>query len=315
MFAYDLYNQLNIILLQALGESRTDKLVITILLILFAVTSYSLYRNKKINLELQKKTRIVQKQALQIADKNKRLEDKNKTLQSLNEEKNNIMGVVSHDLRAPLNRIFALSNLIYLSDDNLNEEQKHYLEKLNLVVSESLSMIRNFLDIRAIEYHGIKINPEELDLDKLLKQLVSTYKTVTEEKGQRISFHNKCEEEELIIESDRQYLNRIFDNLISNAVKFSREDKEIKVVVLKDSESVKVRIEDNGPGISPHDQEKLFEKFQVLTARPTGGESSTGLGLSITKSLVTMLDGTIYFEDNPEGGSVFVVDLPVLTHA
>jgi len=314
MFAYYSYNQFTIIILQALGESTTDKVIITILLVLFGITSYALYRNRNMNAELQKKTRIVQEQALQITDKNKRLEDKNRTLQSLNEEKNNIMGVVSHDLRAPLNRIFALSNLIYLSDDNLNPEQKNYLEKVNLVVSESLNMIRNFLDIRAIEYHGIKINKEEVDLDKLLRQLVSTYKTITKEKGQKISYQNDYEED-LFIESDRQYLNRIFDNLISNAVKFSREDKEIKVVLVKESGSIKIRIEDKGPGISPQDQQKLFQKFQVLTARPTGGESSTGLGLSITKSLVTMLDGSVYFEDNPGGGSVFVVDLPVLTHA
>ena len=305
----------SVIFLQAIGVTTEDKIIISVLLILCAVTIYALQRNRKINAELQRKTRIVQKQALQIVDKNRRLEDKNKTLQALNDEKNNIMGVVSHDLRAPLNRIFALSNLIYLSDDNLNKEQKNYLEKINLVVSESLNMIRNFLDIRAIEYHGIKIKHGEVNVISVLDQLVSSYQTITEEKNQKISFLNNTDDEEMIIESDKQYLNRIFDNLISNATKFSREEKEIRVVLEKGEGSVLVRIEDRGPGISEFDQEKLFKKFQVLTARPTGGESSTGLGLSITKSLVTMLEGNVRYEHNPGGGSVFVVELPVLTHA
>lgn len=305
----------DIILLQAVGDSVADKLIIIVLLILFVFTVISLQRNRKILLELEKKNRIIQKQALEIADKNKRLEVKNQALQELNEEKNNVIGVVSHDLRAPLNRIFALSNLIYLSSDNLSDDQRDYLEKMNQVVRDGLDLIRNFLDIRAIEYKGIQMKFEEIDLIKLLKQMVRSYNSSIVQKKQNIVFVNECEAEVLFIESDKQYLNRILDNLLSNAVKFSAPGREIKVILHKDSEVVKIRIEDRGPGISPEDQRNLFKKFQVLSARPTAGETSTGLGLSITKSLVDILEGTIRYEDNPDGGAVFIVELPVLTHA
>ena len=266
-------------------------------------------------MELEHKTRIIQKQALEIADKNKRLEVKNRALQELNEEKNNVIGVVSHDLRAPLNRIFALSNLMYLSSDNLNEEQQDYLEKMNKVVRDGLDLIRNFLDIRAIEYKGLQMNFEEIEIINLLDQMVKSYQTAIEQKKQYISFVNESGENELMLESDKQYLNRIFDNLISNAIKFTPVGKEIKVVLKKESESIMIRIEDRGPGISQEDQRNLFKKFQVLSARPTAGESSTGLGLSITKSLVDILEGSIRYEGNPEGGAIFIVELPVLTHA
>lgn len=306
---------LSTILLQVVGDSVADKVIIIILLVFFIFSVLSLLRNRKIFKELEHKTRIIQKQALEIADKNKRLEVKNKALQELNEEKNNVIGVVSHDLRAPLNRIFALANLIYLSADNLTEEQRDYLEKMNKVVSDGLDLIRNFLDIRAIEYKGLQMNFEEIKIIDLLEQTVKSYQTAIKQKKQNIVFVNETGENELPLESDKQYLNRIFDNLISNAIKFSPVGKDIRVVLKKNSESVMIQVEDRGPGISPEDQRNLFKKFQVLSARPTAGESSTGLGLSITKSLVDILEGSIRYESNPEGGSVFIVELPVLTHA
>lgn len=303
------------IFLQVVGDSTIDKVIIVILLILFVFTMISLQKNRKTNLELEEKSRIVKKQALEIADKNQRLEEKNKSLQKLDEERSNIIGVVSHDLKAPLNRIFALSNLIYLSSDNLNEEQKDYLEKMNQVVRDGLDMIRNLLDIRAIEYKGIEMSKEEIDLGHLLENMVKSYKTYIHQKNQKITFVNRLGEDQAILDSDKMYLNRIFDNLISNAVKFSPKGSEIVVELAKEEDSVAVRIIDQGPGISVEDQKKLYQKFRVLATRPTGGESSTGLGLSITKSLVNILEGSIHYESNPAGGSVFVVGLPVLAHA
>ena len=157
---------------------------------------------------------------------------------------------------------------------------------------------------------------EEVDLKKLIQSMIRSYRTTTADKNQEIIFVDEFENEPLIIESDRLYLNRIFDNLLSNAVKFSPEGKQIKVVLVRKSDGLVVRIEDEGPGISEEDQEKLFQKFQVLSARPTAGETSTGLGLSITKSLVKMLEGSVKYELNPVGrGSVFIIELPVLIHA
>lgn len=302
------------IIVQVQGVTTIDKIIIIVLLGLVVITLISLLRNRKINAELQKKNSLIQKQALEIAEKNTKLEEKNKSLRFLNEEKNTLISVVSHDLKAPLNRIFALANLLYLSSDNLREEQKDYLEKMNQVVRDGLDLIRNLLDIRAIEFKGIEMKFEEIDLKKILQQMVKSYKSATEQKKQSIQF--VCTQSEpLIIESDRLYINRIIDNLLSNATKFSNTGGEIRVELSREDQGVVIRIIDSGPGIRKEERENLFKKYQVLSARPTAGESSTGLGLSITKSLVEMLDGSINYEDNPGGGSIFVVKLPVLTHA
>jgi signal transduction histidine kinase len=300
---------------QVIGDSTIDKIIIAILLLLFGFTVLSLGKIRKMNQELQKRNETIKQQALEIARNKQQLEEKDKELQKLDEERSNIIGVVSHDLKAPLNRIFALSNLVYLAGENLTNEQKDYLEKMNQVVRDGLDMIRNLLDIRAIEYKGIEMLKEEIDIDNQVQQMVKSYKSYTQQKEQKIRYKNETGDEHVVLETDRMYLNRILDNLLSNAVKFSPKGSEIVVELSKNEDSVGIKIIDNGPGISIEDQKKMFQKYRVLSAQPTGGESSTGLGLSITRSLVNILDGSIRYKSNPEGGSIFIVELPVLAHA
>lgn len=108
------------------------------------------------------------------------------------------------------------------------------------------------------------------------------------------------------------YLQQIFHNLLSNAIKFSPKSKKIEVLVEETESRVKVKFKDEGPGISIKDQEKLFIKFQKLSAQPTNNEDSTGLGLALTKSFVDALSGVIYCESELGNGATFVVDFITL---
>ena len=106
---------------------------------------------------------------------------------------------------------------------------------------------------------------------------------------------------------DRNYLTQVFENLLSNAIKFSPRDKEVWVSVVEENGEILVNFVDEGPGIKKNEMDKLFEKFQKLSARPTGGEDSTGLGLSIVKKYVDVMGGRVWCESRPGKGARFTV--------
>lgn len=104
-------------------------------------------------------------------------------------------------------------------------------------------------------------------------------------------------------------MTQVYENLISNAIKFSPANKNINVKIWEDGEKIRSIISDEGPGISKEDQKKLFGKFQVLSTKPTGGEKSTGLGLSIVKKYIEAMKGKVWCESEPGKGAHFYIDL------
>ncbi len=271
----------------------------------------ALQHKRNILKEYARKINVISEEFELINGKNKILEEQNVNLKELNDEKNDVISIVSHDLKAPLNRVFALSNLIYLSSDNLTEDQLDYMNKMNIVVRDGLDLIRNLLDIRAIEFKGVQMNLTDVNISKLIKSLVKSYNSYSNKKEQTIDIIESSGPH--TITSDKQYLNRIFDNLISNAVKFSPLKSTISIYIEKTNDLLITEVHDEGPGIIIEDQSRLFKKYEVLHAMPTGGESSTGLGLSITKTLVGFLNGKIYYKNREgnENGATFVVELPL----
>ena len=113
----------------------------------------------------------------------------------------------------------------------------------------------------------------------------------------------------LRITTNKDLLSRILDNLLTNAIKFCAKGKTIDFSIWQENEIIKFAIKDEGPGISDEDQKKMYKKFQKLSARPTGGESSNGLGLSIVKVLVDKLDGNIEVNSQLGKGSEFIIKL------
>jgi len=253
-----------------------------------------------------RQNKLILVQSREIQKQNRELEHRNKLLQELNLEKQQIIGVVSHDLKGPFNRIFALMQLMSMSSENLTAEQKEYLGKIHQIVADGLGMVRNLLDNRKLEDRGIDMRPESLNFSAVLNSLVKQYQSLASKKNILIQYEAP---QSSPIYADKVYLTRIFENLLSNAIKFSPPDKHIYVVVLEIGDELEISILDEGPGISPEDQQKLFQKFQRLTARPTGGESSTGLGLSIVKTMVEKMEGKIRYEGEEGKGAKFVVTL------
>jgi len=270
------------------------------LLLLVVVLQIRLYR------KLKARNKVVLSQSRKIKNQNLELEKQNKELIALDYEKQQIVSVVSHDLKGPFNRIFALIQLMATSVENLTEDQKDYMGKMHQIVADGLSMIRNLLDNRRLEEQGIELSPKALNLTAFLSSLLKNYRTLAEKK--KIQIHLNAPEG-LMMEVDKSYLMRVVENLLSNAMKFSPPDTNINVKLVDQKDTVELIVEDEGPGISAEEQPRLFQKYQRLTPRPTGGESSTGLGLFIVKTIVEKMDGTVRCESEVGKGSKFIVVL------
>jgi len=234
------------------------------------------------------------------------IQSRNAKLQELNEEKNTLMGVVAHDLRSPLNNIKALMNLLKEGAAHTHDmEQIQYLGLIDDTTDRMREMIDRVLDLGAIEEMKVNLNTERVDLGKSLLRVSKNFKHVASQKT--IHIQNNVAENENYANVDANYLTQIFDNLISNAIKFSDKGTNVYLSIDVINGHQTICVKDEGPGISIDDQAIMFKKFQKLSAKPTDNEESTGLGLSIVKKFVEAMQGEIWCESELQKGSTFFI--------
>jgi signal transduction histidine kinase len=231
-------------------------------------------------------------------------------IEALNHEKQQLISLVSHDLRSPLNRAFALSELLLMDPESLTEFQKDYLEKMRLVIADGLAMMRNLVDYRNLEFRSIDILPEKINVRDFLDKLIREFQSIADKK--EIDIQTTHTDQDLWITSDKQCLDRILANLVSNALKFSTPGKKVLIrTVKKSDQAVQIEIEDEIGGFSREEEKTLFSKFKKYKAQPTGNESSTGLGLFVANAMAERIGGTIACQTIETVGSTFIVTLPV----
>lgn len=231
----------------------------------------------------------------------------NDALIQLNAEKNNFLSVAAHDLKSPLSIVIGLVNLIKY-EKNLSPSQIEYIGFIEQSCINMQRLIYNLLDVNKIEHGGITLAPEKIQVRDLLDAHVKQFSESAAKK--EITLHVKDLTNGKHLYTDKDCLNRVLENLISNALKFSPKQKAIFIQASNDDSVIRFEITDQGPGIGKEEFNKLFKRFQRLSARPTGGESSSGLGLSIVKELVEMMKGNVRVESSPNNGSSFIVELP-----
>lgn len=258
-------------------------------------------------IKTKEQARLMQLQGREIQKHIAALEGRNDELQKLNQEKIQIISLVSHDLKGPFNRIFALTQLINSNAQNLTDEQREYLGKIHQIAVDGLGMVRNLLDSRRLDEKGIELNEVLFDLASLVTSLVKNYSAVAEKKKIELLFEA---DKPMMVKADKLYLGRVIENLLSNAMKFSSEGKKVFIKLGLFLEFIEFSIKDEGPGIPKEDQLKLFQRFQRLSARPTGGESSSGLGLFIVKTITDKMGGEIFCESEVGHGARFILRLP-----
>jgi signal transduction histidine kinase len=156
---------------------------------------------------------------------------------------------------------------------------------------------------------NISIRREPIDILALLKEVIETSRPLLDKKGQRIEVNAPPN---LTVSGDPDRLREAIDNLVSNAIKYSPMGGRIGIAADVQGDDALIRVSDNGPGLSPEDMSRLFGRFQRLSAKPTAGESSTGLGLSIVKRIVELHGGQITAQSpGPGSGTTFTIALPL----
>lgn len=239
------------------------------------------------------------------------LREFNKKLMHFNEEKNNFLAVAAHDLKSPINNIIGLTSLINMSKQDLPGDIQEYIRHIQRSCSNMQSLIINLLDINKIEQGSMELKPELINISSFMRQHIHGFREHSTAKNITLTLEDH-QAVNTFITTDLSALQRILDNLLSNAIKFSPKNKNVTLRVQQDLAMLRIEVEDQGPGIPPEEIGLLFRKFKRLSARPTDGESSTGLGLSIVKQLVQVLKGKISVESKVGKGTTFVVELPLI---
>jgi len=268
----------------------------------------ALYRQKNAaNKAILQQQALLEDQAVEIHQANMELYQQNEELMALNAEKNEIMGIVSHDLKNPIGAVRTYAELIEnqtFTGDEVLSASGHIVQ----VSERMLDLVKNLLDMNQLESGGLQLNIVSFDISPMVEAAVYQYQAPAEAK--QITLHYSQESPENIAAADEQALMQVLDNLVSNAVKYSPHGKQVFVRLVNTDRAVRIEIQDEGPGISPDDMTKLFGKFARLSAQPTGGEHSTGLGLSIVKKMVEAMNGKVWCESEVGKGATFMVELP-----
>jgi signal transduction histidine kinase len=258
---------------------------------------------------LEHSERMLEKQAFEVEQANKILNEKNLQLEQLNAEKNELMGIVAHDLKNPLASLAMSIEMLQRYADKMSDRDKQQrLESIRVIVARMSDIVNHLLDINALETGSLRYILLPTDVTRLVENVVAEYRERATLKT--ISLQYDAPANPCVIITDATLLHEVVENLISNAVKYSPQGKQVFVRVKSSAEVVFVEVQDEGPGISAEDQKKLFGKFSRLSARPTGGEHSTGLGLSIVKKLVEAMNGRVWCESEVGKGATFIVELP-----
>lgn len=241
----------------------------------------------------------------ELSNSRSQIIDYNKKLLELNREKDGMLGIVAHDLRSPFNHIKGLINLMGLGAITKSEQQD-LVDRINYSIEQANLLISDLLDLNNFQQDVFKLKPGRINLSDFLLKLNANFKKLASEKQQRLNCIDTVKSEVI---TDEFLLTRIMENLLSNAIKFSPPKTSINVGINQEGDTFIISIKDEGPGFTEDDKAKVFGKFQKLSAKPTGGEGSTGLGLSIVKNLVDKLQGSVELISKRGQGSEFVIIL------
>ncbi len=245
-----------------------------------------------------RKTNIVRKRI------NAELKQKNEQLENLNHEINGLVQTIVHDLKSPFNTLQGIFGLMEIEKNN--PEVQDLLSHGRKAVTNGQEIIQMLLTIREAEEDILKVKKTTFDSKELVADVLGDYRATAKSKSISVEVEGNGE----MITTDRIILRRVLDNLLSNAIKFTPHDGRVTIGSKKENGAVFFEIIDNGPGFSNHDMEKIFGKFQRLSARPTGGESSNGLGLAIVDILLKKIAGSISLKTEPGKGAHFTVKIP-----
>jgi signal transduction histidine kinase len=231
-------------------------------------------------------------------------------LQRANSFKNEILGTVAHDLKNPLGVILGRTEMLteLIASSAAKETVHTQIEHIRDATQRLTAMVNHLISDAMADAFDITIRREPVDVAVLAGEVAEANRPLADNKQQHLAV---AAEPGFMTSCDGDRIREAIDNLISNAIKYSPVGSRIAISVTQDNDATSIRVADQGAGLSPEDIGRLFGRFQRLSAKPTAGESSTGLGLSIVKRIVDMHGGSVSAQsDGPGQGATFTITLP-----
>jgi two-component system sensor histidine kinase/response regulator len=229
-------------------------------------------------------------------------------LKQLAEDKDELLGILAHDLKNYLGGINMSAELMGGQIRRFNDARLTQLSE-NMIRSSALAMafVKEFLANSAADHH-FTLKPATVNLTEIAATAIQQYRDAARQK--KMEIQTDFPAEAVIALADFSALDQILDNLISNALKFSPHGRRIFVSVRAAGKCAECVVRDEGPGFTAEDKAGMFRRYRRLSARPTGGEPSTGLGLSIVLKLIQGMNGELLCDSNPGQGAAFTIRLP-----
>lgn len=283
------------------------------LLILGSIFSYLRYKVKNVEIQKAVLENTVSERTKELAIAKEKVEVAlvqtemaRKEAEEANKLKSELLAIAVHDLKNPLNVILGYTDIIKseLPKDSSSRELIQLVQKSS---KDMLTIINQLLNSAKLETDTYKLELTKIDVCMAVRAVMDDFDVLAKQKHQIIKFD--CADN-LYIMGDEAKLREVLINLVSNAIKYSNYHKSVWVNAFEKDDKVCVEVIDEGPGFTDDDLKRMFGKFQRLSARPTGGESSTGLGLSIVKQIVDLHNGTIEVETKYGKGTKFKICLP-----
>lgn len=283
----------------------------TDLTIIDSITSVLSYKIKDLELSNVFKIQLkALKNAVQETnDAYRTIKSQNKKIVATDKIKNEFLASVSHELRTPLNAIIGFSDILTSQVyGNLNDKQVTYVKDIQIAGIQLLGMVNEILDISKIEANAIKLVKRYFEVSRPVIETCNILMPLIKNKNINLSYHI---DKDIDIFADYQKIQQVLYNLLSNAIKYTPDKGYIVITVTNTAKKVKFSVKDSGIGIDKKDQKRIFGKFVQLEDAFYKKETSTGLGLTITKQLVEMHKGTIKIISEKGKGAEFIVTLPI----
>ncbi len=250
------------------------------------------------------------KELVARVNSNMRVRKLQQELRALSELKDEFLGIAAHDLRTPLTIIngwcdILINNML----GQLSGEQREAAENIHDQAQMMLSLINDLLDISKIESGKLDLTLESRDIKETLKCHGKVHSILAQNKGISIVIDAPDDLPKIWIDAEK--IDQVLNNLVSNAIKFSRSGAQITISARPVDNTLEVSVADTGQGIAPEELDRLFQRFSQTSTRATGGEQGSGLGLAIAKKIVEMHSGSIWVESEQGVGSRFTFSLPI----
>jgi PAS domain S-box-containing protein len=238
------------------------------------------------------------------------LKKSTQNLVKLNETKDRFISIISHDLRTPFSSILGFTDLLANDEDLTEDERKQYVKYIQESSRSMLALVNSLLDWTRLQTGRIKFEPQKIDVSKIVTDSINALSGAAIQKGIEVtSFVNQS----LHLFVDKSLILQVFNNLISNSIKFTNKGGSITITseAVINSRFVKFTVKDSGVGIREDDLAKLFSVDSKFTSEGTAGEKGSGLGLSLVKEIIEKHGGTISVESEYEKGTEFTFTLPI----